>query len=249
MKKILIILLFVNNLALSQVGIGTTTPDASSILELGENNKGFLPNRVLLVNSTDAVTISNPATGLTIYHSGNSILPAGLYTNIGTSILPKWERSGENVFSDTQGSRIYKIKFLGRNTDPDGIDSKGTVKVPELNLEYRFAVIGTDTRFQIRLIDAPAANVNIKSSGHWHGQSHGNSNSTISFTTADYNTWKNIDETNWNGWWSFLYYMSTDQVGFNNYIGIVSGLDSYGVYGTGSTNIAKEFYLISVEVY
>ena len=61
---ILIVLALVCQLTLAQVGIGTTNPDPSSILELNTNNSGFLVPRL---TSTEKLNISNPATGLMVY--------------------------------------------------------------------------------------------------------------------------------------------------------------------------------------
>ncbi len=64
----------------AQIGIGTTTPDASAKLDVYATNKGFLPPRITLTSATDNSTISNPATGLLIYNTGNnSGLVAGYY--------------------------------------------------------------------------------------------------------------------------------------------------------------------------
>ncbi|WP_292010484.1 hypothetical protein [Chryseobacterium sp.] len=58
------------------VGVGTATPDPSSILELNVNDladgskKGFLGPRVALTSMTDAVTIPNPAVGLLVFNLG-----------------------------------------------------------------------------------------------------------------------------------------------------------------------------------
>ena len=50
----------------AQVGIGTTTPDASAILDLKSENKGFLPPRM---TTAQRDAISSPAEGLTIYNT------------------------------------------------------------------------------------------------------------------------------------------------------------------------------------
>lgn len=50
------------------VGIGTTAPNASAILDLNSKNKGFLAPRVLLSGATDIVTIPNPSKGLLVYN-------------------------------------------------------------------------------------------------------------------------------------------------------------------------------------
>lgn len=52
----------------SQVGINTTTPNPSSILDIVSTNKGLLIPRVSLTGNTDVATIPNPANGLLVYN-------------------------------------------------------------------------------------------------------------------------------------------------------------------------------------
>lgn len=74
MKKLLFLIGGVfSSLAFGQntgVGIGTSNPDPSAILELSASNKGFLPPRVGLESTTDIITIPNPATGLLVFNTG-----------------------------------------------------------------------------------------------------------------------------------------------------------------------------------
>ena len=76
MKKqslILSILLFALFTANAQIGIGTSTPDASAKLDVTSTNKGFLPPRVTAAQKT---AIATPATGLLIFQTDT---PAGYY--------------------------------------------------------------------------------------------------------------------------------------------------------------------------
>ncbi|MDP4807273.1 MAG: hypothetical protein NWR49_09185 [Crocinitomicaceae bacterium] len=66
-------------LASAQVGIGTTTPDASAKLQIDATDKGFLPPRVSLTGSGDVSTIASPAEGLLVYHTGTASLEEGYY--------------------------------------------------------------------------------------------------------------------------------------------------------------------------
>ena len=50
----------------AQVGIGTTTPDASSTLDITATDKGFLPPRM---TTTQRDAIKSPVAGLVIYNS------------------------------------------------------------------------------------------------------------------------------------------------------------------------------------
>lgn len=72
MKNLLCFLgLLLCSAASGQLGIGTVTPNASSILELKTTNKGFLPPRM-----TDAQrdSIAAPVTGLTIFNTNTGCL-------------------------------------------------------------------------------------------------------------------------------------------------------------------------------
>jgi hypothetical protein len=77
----------------SQVGIGTNTPNSSSVLDVTATNKGFLPPRITLTGTNDVVTISSPATGLMVYNtatagtSPTNVIPGFYYFESG-----KWQR-------------------------------------------------------------------------------------------------------------------------------------------------------------
>jgi hypothetical protein len=55
----------------AQVGIGTTTPDASSVLDVESTDKGFLPPRL---TTAERDAIASPAQGLTIFNTINGCL-------------------------------------------------------------------------------------------------------------------------------------------------------------------------------
>ena len=71
------------------IGIGTTTPDASAILDITATNKGILVPQVSLTSLTAAAPTTNPATGLFVYNT-NANLGVGYYYNAGTPASPKW---------------------------------------------------------------------------------------------------------------------------------------------------------------
>lgn len=75
------------------VGINSTgsTPNSSAMLDIDANNKGLLIPRVALTGTTDAVTISSPATSLLVYNTATAggVTP-GYYYNSGTSASPIW---------------------------------------------------------------------------------------------------------------------------------------------------------------
>ena len=103
MKKYTIyhlVFLILSTASFAQVGVGTTSPLASSALDVTATNKGLLVPRVALTGSTDTATIASPATSLLVYNnatagtSPNNVTP-GYYYYTGT----QWERltnSGAN---------------------------------------------------------------------------------------------------------------------------------------------------------
>lgn len=71
MKKLILLALF-PFYSLAQVGINTTTPDASSLLEIASTNKGFLPPRIALTAVNSTTPITSPATALLVYNTATS---------------------------------------------------------------------------------------------------------------------------------------------------------------------------------
>src|SRR4030095_8206451 len=93
MKKILLFLQFltlVTYCSFSQsIGIGTTTPDPSSALDINSTNKGLLIPR-MNINSINAII--NPAMGLLVYDS----VANQLMVNIGTPAAPNFQPVASN---------------------------------------------------------------------------------------------------------------------------------------------------------
>lgn len=91
--------------ALSQnVAINTTgnAPDGSAMLDIVNSSKGMLIPRVSLTSTSDASTISNPATSLIVYNTNGAITGAnadstGYYYNAGTSGSPSWVKLMEQA--------------------------------------------------------------------------------------------------------------------------------------------------------
>jgi hypothetical protein len=79
--------LFLSAISFSQgvaIGAGSAVPDASAMLDVQSNTKGFLVPRM---TTTERNAIAAPATGLLIYQSDNT---AGFYYNSGTPGVPVW---------------------------------------------------------------------------------------------------------------------------------------------------------------
>ncbi|MFI5217936.1 MAG: hypothetical protein ACHQNT_00510 [Bacteroidia bacterium] len=105
----MVFLLINNKQAEAQVGIGTTSPTASSILDLTSTTKGMLAPRMTAAQKT---AISSPATGLLIYQTDGS---AGFWYYNGSAWTPftstGWLTTG-NAGTVDDGSN-----FLGTTDD------------------------------------------------------------------------------------------------------------------------------------
>jgi hypothetical protein len=64
--------LFFASEGFSQVGIGTTTPNSSSVLDISSTDKGMLIPRVTLLETNNTNPISNPADGLMVYNTADT---------------------------------------------------------------------------------------------------------------------------------------------------------------------------------
>lgn len=82
---------------MGQVGIGTTNPNSSSVLDMDVSaispKKGFLPPRVNLTSNTDVSTIPSPLTSMVVYNktasgNGNALIKANSLVVWNSSI---WE--------------------------------------------------------------------------------------------------------------------------------------------------------------
>ena len=87
---ILLILLLSNVLVYGQVGVGTISPDSSSILHVSSTSKGVLLPRL---TTAERNAINNPAEGLMIYNTTNNRLEI----NFGTPSTPLWTYTGYPV--------------------------------------------------------------------------------------------------------------------------------------------------------
>jgi len=107
MKQLFILLAFTTCLSVhAQVGIGTTTPDASSQLEIVSTGKGLLIPRM---TAAQLGGIASPATGLLVYQTDGV---TGFYYNTGTPGTPNWVLLQVSTNVTTQGNTFNGINQL-----------------------------------------------------------------------------------------------------------------------------------------
>ncbi len=134
--KYIFIFLLVSWTALSQTGIGTTTPHASDKLEVAASDKGFLPPRVALTAANVASPVTSPANGLMIFNTAtagsgsNQVVPGYYYWNTSSA---QWLRiDNDNLGNHTASVNIIlNGKFLSNDGGNEGIriDNSGNVGI------------------------------------------------------------------------------------------------------------------------
>lgn len=111
------------------VGIGTTSPNSSALLDLDasslaiNNKKGVLLPRVALKSKTDIVTIANPAVGLLVYNTTVSATD----TSIQADTFYFWNGTTWTDVSTTETikKKLYAQVFIVSNTGNQAIDKTG----------------------------------------------------------------------------------------------------------------------------
>jgi len=110
------------------------TPDPSAILETQDSTRGVLMPRVNLQSSTDAVTISNPATSLMVYNTGTTLAPAGFYYNAGTPQAPIWNLLLPNPANTNLNMNGFAIENLATPVNPADAVTKDYVDNQIINV-------------------------------------------------------------------------------------------------------------------
>jgi hypothetical protein len=134
MKKLLF-LFFLSNIMFSQVGIGTTTPDASSSLDIDSTDSGLLIPRVSLIDVSDSTNpINAPSTSLLVYNT-NIALTGGngvgyyywngiIWVKLQISSDEKWIRN--SAFGSLSPATISDNIGIGTSTPSDPLTVKST---------------------------------------------------------------------------------------------------------------------------
>lgn len=148
MKKLLYLsLILFPIITFSQVGIGTTTPDASSSLDITDTTKGILIPRMTLLQRN---AIALPATGLIIYQTNNS--PGFYYFNglswvsLSSSSWSTTGNAGTNPTVNKVGTTDNQDFVLAtNNTEAIRVTNTGNVGVGTIAPSTKLHVVSTST--------------------------------------------------------------------------------------------------------
>jgi hypothetical protein len=129
----------------AQVGIGTTTPDASSILDIESTDGGVLVPRL---TSAQITAIANPANGLLAYNTDLN----EFQFNCGTPAIPNWlnishsksvKYSNTNTTTNLNSAAYTNIPIFGAidwNDDNTLYNIAGNTATINVTGRYRFTV-------------------------------------------------------------------------------------------------------------
>lgn len=140
-KKIYFFVIFLFLVALTtnaQVGIGTTTPNSSSTLDVVSTNSGVLIPRIILTATNVAAPVTSPATSLLIYNTatagaGLTAVSPGYYYWDGT----QWVRLQSGISSNDwsllgNSGTNASTNFLGTTDDNDLIFRRNNTRAGRL---------------------------------------------------------------------------------------------------------------------
>lgn len=139
---ILLVVILFSISTFSQVGIGTTSPDGSSILDINSNNTGLLIPRVSLSDITNGSSpINSPAVSLLVYNTNASTAGGNgvgyyywngtIWVKLQTNVDEKWSRNSGTgyLFPSTLTDRVG----IGLNNPSEMLDIAGRVKIADGN--------------------------------------------------------------------------------------------------------------------
>lgn len=114
----------------AQIGIGTTNPETSSVLDISSSDKGVLIPRVGLTSTNVGLPISNPVNGLMVYN-----------TNVINDVVV-----GFYYWEDSEWVRLQNNKDITtvNTTDYTGITDGDTTPVPS---EGEGVIVFSDPNF------------------------------------------------------------------------------------------------------
>ncbi len=117
-KLILLSVVIFSNIAIfaQSVGIGTSNPNPSAVLDLTSASKGVLFPRIYLNNLIDNNAVSSPASSLVIYNTNGGLAGgAGLYYNANTPASPNWTKVGEMKLPYYTATSVSNNAFFIQN--------------------------------------------------------------------------------------------------------------------------------------
>lgn len=220
---------FASTQSFSQIGINTTAPDPSSMLDVVATDKGMLVPRVSLNNVANTMLdgTNTAATGLLIYNTNAAVTGGsgvGFYYFTGSV----WQR----LATGTSASDDHDFYEEGTTTPPNDINddmfTQGNVAIGKTTADYALDIVeDTETRAINSLINSTA-------SGNVLSYYNENNSTNASSTFGVYNRLiANSSGTKY-GTYNEVLFGSGTQYGIFNNIGGTGTSTRYGAYNSAA---------------
>ena len=163
MKHVIYSLVFFTQISLAQVGINTTSPDNSSVLDIEATDKGLLIPRIALANITTTMLdgVNTAATGLLIYNTNVAVVGGngvGFYLFNGTA----WEKLTTTADAATGDADFFEE---GTTAAPDDINDDlytlGNLAIGKNTADYPLDIIASGARGTSVLMDGTDNNIKV----------------------------------------------------------------------------------------
>jgi len=162
-------------LSSAQVGINTTSPNPSAILDINSSNKGILGPRIPLTSATMQLSPNPNATGLLVYNTGPTLNPGYYFWN-GTEWRVFNTSSGTNSGGNTNLANVESLAVMGpllATADNGRAGYALQITTPDGKFSVR-TFIPTSSAFSqvnLQIRNNTTGNVEIISNGHylWSG--------------------------------------------------------------------------------
>jgi hypothetical protein len=110
---ILLLIISVSGNSIAQIGIGTSSPNSSAILDLSSSTKGLLIPRMTTQEQSE---LENPAIGLIVYNTTTSQIETNKGNGFGASLWTGATTSGTTASIGTNNSQLATTAFVMANT-------------------------------------------------------------------------------------------------------------------------------------
>ena len=115
MKNYFIILLLTISLnCVAQIGLGTSSPDKSAVLDLSSNTKGFLMPRMTTLQQSNLV---NPAIGLMVYNTTTNQIETNKGDGLGSASWTGASTNGTTANIGTNTTQLATTEFVMSNSN------------------------------------------------------------------------------------------------------------------------------------
>ncbi|MCP4075815.1 MAG: DUF1566 domain-containing protein [Gammaproteobacteria bacterium] len=161
--------------ATGNVGVGTISPNTSSILDVTSTEKGILIPRVALTGTTDKTTISSPAVSLMIYNTATAgdVTPGFYYWN-DIAWAPVSETADGSETQVTAGTNV-SVTGVGTTASPYVVNASGAITYSVGDFAQGGIVFWVDETGQHGLV---CAKENQSTPVRWYAGTHGNTHAT-----------------------------------------------------------------------